>query len=301
VKRGGGRTGSERRGVSGWRTGVASADVFDELAIGGDGGDLERLDRVFDAVVDLGAALFAEEGRGDDLGDGGDACKRNGLVSTRIEGSARGRTVHLITENVLEHLRFGIEKSVEKDVLRLSVLALVDDAHDRLRSELVGTEMREVRGETRSEKGVALGHSGGFEEPSDEESAVRTGGERDGVEDDGGSDAFLWVVKRVNGGDCAKEKGRTNDLKTRSSRVLEGLTSRTSAEPSRSNLPASHEAPQWGREKGRKRENRTRCGRPSSRTRSRREETRNEALLGRHSCRLRSLPIVSSMRETERK
>lgn len=106
--------------------------------------------------------------------------------------------MHLVAENVLEHLRLGVKQRIEEDVLSLGVLPLVDDAHDRLARELVGAEVREVRCETRGEEGVALRHAGRLEEPGDEEGAVGAGGEGDGIEDDSTGDAFLRSRTMVN-------------------------------------------------------------------------------------------------------
>ena len=125
--------------------------------------------------------------------------------------------MHLVAQDVFEDFGLAVDERVDHDLLRLVVLGLVDDPHDRLRRELVSAEMREMRTEPRRDEGEAVRQAGRFEKPSDEERAVRARRERDGVQDDGGCHAL--------------------DLKARCVGILQGLAGAARAEAARSNLP----------------------------------------------------------------
>lgn len=69
---------------------------------------------------------------------------------------------------------------------------MIDDAQDGHRGELVGAEMAKVRRQARCQQAITAGEIGGVEEPGQDQDAIGTGRERNGVEDDGNSDALLW-------------------------------------------------------------------------------------------------------------
>jgi hypothetical protein len=115
-----------------------------------------------------------------------------GHSSTRREPRGPyGKLTHRTKREDQLERRLQYRTSQRKKGLTIEIRSLVDDSEDSDARQFVRAEVSEMRSEPESEQTESSRQDRRVDQPGNEESSVGRGGERDGIEHDGGSDAFL--------------------------------------------------------------------------------------------------------------